>query len=251
MNLKTATPKEVDAAIATLETEAFRQTQLIQQSYDTIHLAVRDRRKYHGRHLGWEMTDDNATALAKAKLDNAAEAATFFHYGKEDKAREALATIDAATAKYGSLFAEIERHEEEYQRRPWTRFHQLRSTTGARIHSRRYCQGLHRSDWNDLGWHPELSGKTVEEAVRDLGPVLCTKCFPKAKPEWRQDPKNLKPKDPDECPGTNREPVEGTVQGKATVTGYTEWGICPVCQYGKTVRRDGKLAKHKKPKVKK
>jgi hypothetical protein len=39
------------------------------------------------------------------------------------------------------------------------------------------------------GWLPSLSGKTESEAVADLGPTLCSVCYPTAPTEWTEGKK--------------------------------------------------------------
>jgi hypothetical protein len=91
-----------------------------------------------------------------------------------------LATVDAAHA---ALKAEIDVKNDIYAQAPWSRFI-LCLSHGGHIHNAIGCSTLH---WDTpLEWHPELSGLTVEEAVKALGPTLCSVCFPSAPVEWRR-----------------------------------------------------------------
>lgn len=240
MDLQTATPAEVDTAIAELDAQAWQQQDIIRVAYETLHNAANDR---------WTKSDSDVLELVKANLADEGKA-DFFRYGQAAKATQALVKLDAASAEHIRLQGEIDRHEMEFARRPWTRFHQLRSTTGGRIHGTRWCQGLHRSNLSDLGWHPELSGKTEAEAVAELGPVMCSKCFPSAPEEWRLDPKDLKPKDPNECRGVGADPVEGTIKRHKTYTGISYYGECPGCEDMKRLRSGNKIPQHNTPKSK-
>lgn len=246
MNLRTMTPPEIDTKIAALETRLWTARAARVSAIDMMHAHLGDRKQHLTRSVTrWvKYTDEQAIDDARQIAANEIPVQPWERdYLTRDVARfnDAETTITAVTA-------ELEPYEAEYRRRPWSRFFQLRSTAGARIHATGYCQGLHRSDPGDLGWHPELSGKTEADAVAELGPVMCSKCFKSAPLDWRQDPKNLKV-DPDRCPGTDGKPVEGTVDGKVTINGYSQWGDCPACgKRGVQVKQNGKLAKHKKPK---
>lgn len=91
-----------------------------------------------------------------------------------------LATVDAADA---ALKAGIDVQNEIYRAAPWSRFI-LCLSHGGHIHNAVGCSTL-RYD-TAVEWHPELSGLSVEEAVKALGPTLCSVCFPSAPVEWRR-----------------------------------------------------------------
>lgn len=247
MNLGTASPLEIDTVIAELDGKAMQQEELIGKIMISLHYVVRDKQTSR---TGWAMTSKEVLAKVQDLLKDERLEYVRFNGSTEDSVRAKLSKLDTAKAEMNRLTDEISRYEDEWRRRPWSRFHQLRSTSNAHVHDSRWCSALHRSNLGDLGWRPDLSGKSMEEAVAELGPYLCSKCFPGAPVKWRQNPADHKAKDPNECLGTNEQPVEGTVQSKPTYRSYTRSGRCPVCLNGQTVRTDGTLSKHSKPKSK-
>lgn len=85
------------------------------------------------------------------------------------EAREAVAEIDA-----------------RYQASPWSRFWLVTSSDG-HIHRSIYCHTCnkgHRA--TGFALVPSLSGRETADAVADLGPALCTACFPEAPVESRE-----------------------------------------------------------------
>src|SRR6185437_291271 len=58
---------------------------------------------------------------------------------------------------------------------------------GGHIHASTSCHTLYAG--TDIRWRPDLSGKTVDEAVAELGPLLCQVCFPQARAEYKRDPR--------------------------------------------------------------
>lgn len=249
MNLATATPVEIDTVIAELEEQAWKQASLAADALRTLHYAVGDR--LTGR-TSWKMSDDQAIQRAQLLLDDPRPGFVKFGGSNDDKVQKSLDTITRAAVERSALYREINIHEEEFRRRGgWSRFHQLRSTANARLHASRFCSGLHRSNPGDLGWHPELSGKSEAEAVTELGPVMCSKCFRSAPTEWKQDPASLRV-DPDACPGEGQDPVEGTLKRHSNYSGVKYYGDCPACPAeGVLLRSGNKLPKHKqKPKDK-
>jgi hypothetical protein len=85
------------------------------------------------------------------------------------EAREAVAEIDAL-----------------YQASPWSRFWLVTSSDG-HIHRSCYCHTCnkgHRA--TGFALVPSLSGRETADAVVDLGPALCTACFPEAPVESRE-----------------------------------------------------------------
>lgn len=61
----------------------------------------------------------------------------------------------------------------------WTRYF---AVSGGHIHSSAACHSLRPT--TRIGWLPELSAESEEEAVTRYGSVLCTFCFPSAPVGW-------------------------------------------------------------------
>jgi hypothetical protein len=150
-----------------------------------------------------------------------------------------------------------------YSAAPWSRYWLVTSSDG-HIHRSCHChtcnKGLKRTGFALV---PSLSGKESSEAVADLGPALCTACFPEAPVEDREQvsiPARLaivlwengyeafqearrkakadaEKRAGDRCPGSGEQGI-----------GDRHFHKCPVC--GDTSRRTstGKVRPHKSPK---
>lgn len=140
----------------------------------------------------------------------------------------ALATYHEASKEYGG----------------WSRFY---SVPGGHIHSSMFC-----STCNKMGnatrfiWNPKLSGLTEADAVKMLGPALCTICFPSAPVSLTQgtlgsDGTLLPAKD--YCPGSGTSNYNGTPRiGYAVGNG----GHCGVCNKWVSVKSkyDNSMRRH-------
>jgi hypothetical protein len=58
----------------------------------------------------------------------------------------------------------------------------LVTSSNGHVHSSMYCSTCRPT--TTYGWLPELSGKTEADAVDELGPNLCSVCFPTAPTDW-------------------------------------------------------------------
>lgn len=96
-----------------------------------------------------------------------------------------LAEHELTTALIEATEEAIEQAESEYT--GWSRFFLVTSSQG-HIHSSMHCHTCYPT--TAYGWLPELSGKTKGEAVDELGPALCSSCFPGAgtqSDQWTRD----------------------------------------------------------------
>ena len=165
-----------------------------------------------------------------------------------------LSEARVAVAEINALYADA----------PWSRYWLVTSSDG-HIHRSCHChtcnKGLKRTGFALV---PSLSGREASEAVADLGPALCTACFPEAPVEDREQvsiparlavclwengyeafqkarqkaKEDAQKRAEDRCPGSGEQGInEGNYSHK-----------CPVC--GDTSRRTstGKVRPHKSPK---
>ncbi|GIH95285.1 hypothetical protein ACFFMN_23280 [Planobispora siamensis] len=173
-------PREIDETLAALDTEMARNLHQAARAIDTLHSAAGDRRRYTSRNcFTWGRDDADVITEVRSLLVDAGDYTVMGGlYGKA--VRKAMADYDTGTAEAARLEAEMARVEAPYHAAPWSRFFKLMSTKNAKIHDSRLCGALHRSDFTDMGWHPELSGLGKDEAVEQLGSALCSRCFKKA-----------------------------------------------------------------------
>lgn len=151
---------------------------------------------------------------------------------------------------------------EEYQSRPWSRFW-LVTTSNGHIHRSTHCSTCNRRGRpTGFALVPYLSGSTAADAVADLGPALCSVCFPEAPVEDKEQatiPARLalalkeqgseafqkarqeasekaKAKAADRCPGAGE-------RGQIDQYGYV---TCPSCGWN-CRSSTGKVAAHRRP----
>jgi hypothetical protein len=104
----------------------------------------------------------------------------------EGLAPAAAAKLAQAEAACRDAQAACHEVETEYDRRPWSRYWLVTSSDG-HIHRSTCCstcnKGLNRTGF---ALTPFLSGKADSDAVADLGPALCSVCFPEAPVESKE-----------------------------------------------------------------
>jgi hypothetical protein len=208
MNIRTATPAEIDTQLADLYRQESGARGRVASRVNTIHRALGEKQDPWSKRKGWPTTD--AEALDKARALEATSgqvAAALAAYGK------ARAELDAILAKAEPL------HAEYLRRGGWSRFFTVQQNNG-HIHRSMNCQTCNRGvNATEFGWNPELSGLTEQEAVNALGPILCTVCFPSAPLSWTAGRTEVE--DPSKC--SNRTGVNYRTYGMS----YT--GDCEVC----------------------
>jgi hypothetical protein len=221
LDLQTATPAEIDAAIYSILERAYR----VEAS-----LAAARKRASESRKAA-------ASARAEWKIQREAEAAEAAEAHAEELAVK-VASIEAEAAPYNAEFA---------RRGGWTRYYFV---SGGHVHADAYCHTLHREGKRTpLGWLPELSDKTMADAIAHYeaqgtgrSVVLCSVCMPDA-------PTHLfdKPADDSICVGSGTFHYDR--HANTTRIGYAagNGAVCTDCDQWKGVSRTGKLIKHKRP----
>jgi len=144
-------------------------------------------------------------------------------------AEQGVATLDRATERVSQL-------EREFTRRGgWSRFFLV---PGGHIHNSRGCHTLRAT--TVLGWLPDLSGQSEEQAVAAHGPHLCTVCFPSAPTDWCLDPAQAKAADPARCPGSGQQVTDANMRLRSPR------GTCPECAQAVSVTSLGRARAHRK-----
>lgn len=165
---QTTTPAEFDAIELGLMQELARCEAELDQFIAAAHRRAGDTRTGSGwgrnRVVSWQLTDDEAIQQAGAAEQ-----------------------VASAGYRISSFRARIEDMEAVYRAAPWTRWYPCLNTDG-HIHSDdRACPTLHRNgQQTPMGWETRLSGQPVEVVIADLGPRLCSVCFPAAPAEHCQ-----------------------------------------------------------------
>ena len=230
MDLATATPREIDEHAAELDMSMRSEEGALRSAFSTAHYMLGERPKTTrgGKITGWPTGNDDVAARLRNALLVSHE---------EHRRERTLAAITSALHTIRELAVLINEVDAEYQARGgWTRFLVV---DGGHVHSSRRCAGGTIRATTLVGWNPELSGKTEAEAVAQLGPNLCTHCFPSAPIAWTCGVE--KPVDPSVC--TNKIAVSGSIHWRVS-----PWGQCATCgARGVSVSKLGNLRKHKRP----
>jgi hypothetical protein len=232
-DLATATPVEIDTANAALDTEYYRLNGALLGSISYLHSLDDQRARYIGRggRKTWPKSDGDTVISVRTRVANGTD------WYDRDSAVRYLAKYDEAIDAMQDNRMESARLDDEYQRRPWNRYILV---TGGHIHSGTRCVGGTIRPSTQLGWRPELSGKSVADAVAELGPLLCTHCFPSAPVEW-----TVGEAKPERCAGSGRREAQGTYRRQ----GMSGYGKCQECGTYQTVTQRGAIRAHKPAKA--
>lgn len=159
-----ASPADFDSELARLSGECDRLNAAISRiEREAAHREAGDTRHGHGTSTWWELS--LAEALARAPSANA----------ERERLFRDLAAACAGLKEAGAAYA------------GWPRFFPTQTSGGGHVHASTSCRTLYAG--TGIRWRPDLSGKTVDEAVAELGPLLCQVCFPQARAEYKRDPR--------------------------------------------------------------
>lgn len=154
------------------------------------------------------------------------------------------------SARLTSLYAELvelitvsKALEDEFDRRPWSRFFLVTSSNG-HIHRDMNCSTCYPT--TGYGWLPSLSGKTEAEAVAEQGPFLCSVCFTSAPTEWTRDRDEVKAEAEKGslCAGGGTYDYDPKTARRGYVSGNA--GTCTHCDARVSLTASAKLRKHKR-----
>jgi hypothetical protein len=179
---KTQTPAEFDATELAVMTEVSVQERLLIPLNDTAHYLVGDlkAKSGFGARPYWQLTDGEA----EMRLHAMAEGADEYDLRYRVHPSQLLVKIVEARNVITGLNAQIAELEEVYRTFGWTRWYPCLNSDGHIHSSSSGCPTLHRMGQETaMGWETRLSGQPVEVVIADLGPRLCSVCFPEAPAE--------------------------------------------------------------------
>jgi hypothetical protein len=214
MDLTTATPVEIDTALAEIYGRLYAQQDKTAQL------------------LGW--IRDMKDGLAKQRAGDR-------RYSSYNPKRLGDLEEKYADSQDEALriLAETYPYESEYRRRPWTRFF-LVNNNGGHIHSSMDCSTCNNGKSpTRFGWLPNLSGQSEPEAVAAHGAILCTVCYPSAPSEWTDR------RDDSVCPGSGKY-FNSSLPHRGPHFYSGNWATCETCGTTQTMVKSGKIRKHKK-----
>lgn len=174
-------PAENDMAIAVLGDKYAEAEHERAQLRNQMHRTAGDERAAVGRGRDrtyqWQLSYDEVTQ----RLAEMAAGEDRQDYYTRMRPSDAIARDLELCGTMGNLAAQIRALEENWIKANWTRWYPCQNSDGHVHASERGCKTV-RWDTN-MGWFPELSGKTVAEAIAEFGPRLCSVCFPDAPAE--------------------------------------------------------------------
>jgi hypothetical protein len=148
MDFETATPREVDEALAALNWEWDRKTNRTLSA------------------LNWEKRNLNSSLRFATTLTQMVGA----H-------RQMVAALDAHRAEMAARDAATKPHRDAYDARLWNRYW-IVDNVGGHVHQGFSCSTcFHTTEYN---WLPALSGLSTGEMVGWMGDTACTVCYPEA-----------------------------------------------------------------------
>lgn len=246
------TPPQIDALNSVMYGEFGRIRAELDKAWDRLYDALLLRkepvRSGNGFTQQWPMYPGEAEKLARFRIEEGFEPdqRTLLRHGI--RGDDGYATgLKGALARIDGLRADIARLDDgprkvldaEYvSRGGWSRFV---TVPDGHMHRGRQCHTIGPRTHTD--WHPELSGRSEDEAVAAHGPYLCTHCYRDAPTEWKLNPAEEKKKGKARgyCLGSG-EYVELSAAMARRVSKYAQ---CPRCEDRPSVTSTWKLRAHK------
>jgi hypothetical protein len=195
--MTTKSPRETDTELAAIWNDIYAVRDRISRIHMDLLRQAGAKFFYRGRQRVTDMKVDDAIAIVRERAAYVAaykaEHTTVEADGypstdwssfqgapwEADRFAESLASLDEREAQLTEL--EFQARELEATYTGWSRFFLVTSSSG-HIHSSTHCSTCRLT--TRYGWLPELSGKDEATAVAELGPTLCSVCFPSAPVEW-------------------------------------------------------------------
>lgn len=228
-----STPTVLDTEQARLDDAAFEAIMAITHVMGSIHYAAGDKKNRDGRYLwttplGKESTDQDARAEARRRL----EAKTVPLYEVTGLERD-LAGFEDHRDEWRRLTRMSNRIGAEFRiRGGWTRYRLVTSSPNGHVHD--FGCGSYRYDTRSV-LLPRLSGTSYEAAVREMGPMMCSRCWPDAPVETHA----LGGRQGVKCAGSAVPATESrTLGGRA-------WSKCPTCKRWVNVVEKGLIRTHR------
>ncbi|MFI2616622.1 hypothetical protein [Streptomyces sp. NPDC018584] len=229
-------PPEIDALNSVVAVESYRIDDQRDRCWDRLQRALGEKKVRHGRSESWPLRRDEAEEKARRALREGT--GSELYRADLSKVLEAMDALGAEMAKLNQGPRKV--LGDEWDRRGgWSRFFLVQD---GHIHRGQSCFTLRIT--TRLSWKPHLSGRSDGQAVAELGPFLCSFCFPDAPLEWQQNPEDVKreAKKKDECTGSRMQvELDARMARRRSPT-----ATCPVCgREGVSVTSTWKLRAHK------
>jgi hypothetical protein len=185
-------PFDTDTELAKLHGEVQYEMQKITWAEDAIHRLAGDKRDRYTRTPVWAMPTAECIEIVLAAASRYADLPAYDAPDRDEAvaawdspvplhdARRGIEQVEkrsAAMTAAQKLYERIAELNAVWEEHRWSRFFLVTSSAG-HVHSSMWCSTCRPT--TAYGWKPELSGKSEAEAVKALGPALCSVCFPSA-----------------------------------------------------------------------
>lgn len=177
-----------------------------------------------------------------------------------------VAALESAEESLSVAIAACREIEDEYDRRPWARYW-LVTTSDGHIHRSTHCSTCNKGrSATGFALAAYLSGKSDVDAVADLGPALCSVCFPDAPVESKEQSRisarlalTLAEHGCDAFVKARKEAAEKAAEKAANLcpgsgqpgvgadNGSPHWHACPSCGEASRKTSSGKIRSHRAP----
>ena len=224
---------ETDTQLAELDLEYGKLDARVDANITTLRDINGERPTYRGRRRVFTTPASETIAAVTGKLADGK-----LRPRDVESARKSLVELESLRGRMAANRAAADELDAVWHANgQWSRFFLV---PGGHIHSDISTHRCSRT-WSTVhAWNAQLSGATEEEAVAELGPLLCTVCFPSAPVEW-----TVGHAKPERCAGSGKAPAEGT----RTKTGMRAYGDCPECGHrGQLNPTTWAVRAHKPPK---
>lgn len=161
-------PVSIDTELAEVLATQQRAYLRLSSARDRVHQAAGDQRAFRRVRAPWVRSNEECREAVET-----AASAPGAEESVKHRADRILGDIDEHAAAAEEASGRAEELEAEHDRRDWSRFFHV---PGGHIHSSRTCSTC--GPTTQFAFARHLSGSTEAEAVADLGPTMCTVCFP-------------------------------------------------------------------------
>jgi hypothetical protein len=175
MDLATATPVEIDTVWEDLDGKYFVLMGRLAGAMDTVHRTAGDRKVFRGNRSVWPKSGDEVLA----KVQEIAESDAIGYIVAD--AKKILDRVESIRADIAANNAEMDKLQEEFNRRPWNRAFLAITKGQGHVHSSQWCGTCNNGERRtQFDWQIQYSDKTMAEIVADAGYRACTVCYPAA-----------------------------------------------------------------------
>jgi hypothetical protein len=186
VSTETINPVDFDNQLMALHEKAGQVQARLTGNRDFQHIAVGDRKSYVGKAHLWRRTAAEVLESLQIMAKHGQDLPASISRGGQLTARKLLDQENDLMVELSGIMLAISKMDATYAlpENRWNRYFRCMNSDGHIHSSLRGCQTVNYS--TAMSWNTHLSGQPVEAAIADIGPTLCSVCYPGAPVEWRQ-----------------------------------------------------------------